>query len=103
MPSYNFNDLDINVKKFNSVYELTDIHTMDFDRLVVSAAVACSKSDVKYIVGYKIDDGMLIPIYVKSPANCYSNGVSQYNENSAWKVGLDISDDKKWMKRYMAS
>ena len=38
MSSYNFNGLDINVKKFNSVYELTDIHTMDFDSLVVGAA-----------------------------------------------------------------
>ena len=49
--SSKFNGLDINVKKFNSVYELTDIHTMDFDRLVVSAAVTCNKSDVRYIVG----------------------------------------------------
>ena len=68
---------------------------MDFDRLVVSAAVACNKSDVRYIVGYKTDDGRVIPLYVKSPANCHSNGVIQYNENSGWKMGLDICDDEK--------
>ena len=44
MSSYKFNGLDINVKKFNSVYELTDIYIMNFDRLVVSAAVTCNES-----------------------------------------------------------
>ena len=47
MSSYKFTGLDVNLKKFNSVYELTDIHTMDFDRLVVSAAAACNKSQCK--------------------------------------------------------
>ena len=43
MTSHKFNGLDINIKKFNSVYELTNIYNMNFDRLVVSAAV-CYKS-----------------------------------------------------------
>ena len=34
--------------------------------------------------------------------NCYSNRVSCYNENFAWKMGLDISKDKEWMKMYIA-
>ena len=90
------------MKKFNSVYELPDIHTMDFDRLVVSAAVTCNKSDVRSIVGYKMEEGRVVSLYVKSAENSYSNGVNQYNGNSAWKMGLDISDDEKWMERYMA-
>ena len=28
--------------------------------------------------------------------------LNQYNENSAWKIGLAISDDVKWMERYLA-
>ena len=102
MSSYKFNGLDIDVKKSNSAYELIDIYNTDFDRLVVSAAITCNKSDViRYIVGYKTEEGRVIPLYVKSPENCYSNGVNQYNENSAWKMDLDISDDEKWMERYM--
>ena len=89
-------------KKINSVYELADIHTMDFDRLVVSAAVTCNKSDVRSIVGYKMEEGRVVSLYVKSAENSYSNGVNQYNENSAWKMGFDISDDQNWMERYMA-
>ena len=68
---------------------------MDFDKLIVRAAVTSSKSDVRYIVGYKTEDGRFIPLYVKSPRNCYSNGANQYNENSAWKIDLAISDDVK--------
>ena len=49
---------------------------MDFGRLVVSASVTCNKSDVRYIVGYKTEDGRVIPLYVKSPGSCYSNGVN---------------------------
>ena len=89
------------MKKFNSDYKLTDIHTMDFDRLFVSVVVACNESDVRSIFEYKTDDIRVIPLYVKSSANCCSNSVSQYNENSAWKMALDISDDEKWMERNM--
>ena len=62
MSSYKFNGLDINVKKFNSAYELQISIFMNFDRLVVSAAVTCSKSDVRFIVGYKTEEGRVIPL-----------------------------------------
>lgn len=84
-------------KKINSIYELTDIHAIDCDRLVVSATETRNKSDIRYIVGYKTDDSRVIPLYVKTAANCYSNGLSQYNENSAWKMSLDISGVVKRM------
>ena len=45
-------------------------------------------------------DRKVIPLYVKAPINCYSNRVSRYNEHSAWKIGLDFSKDKEWMKMY---
>ena len=44
--------------------------------------------------------GNIVPLYVELSINCYSNGVSRYNENSKWKMGLDISDDKEWMEMY---
>ena len=47
-------------------------------------------------------DGNIVPLYVKWPINHYSNGVSRYNENSTWKTGLDISDDKEWMEMHKA-
>ena len=67
-------------------------------------ATACNKNDVRYIIGCKTDDGRVTSLYVvKSPANCFSNGASQFKENSAWKMDLDMPDDEKWMERYIAS
>ena len=40
------------------------------------------QNDERYVIGYKIMDGSMIPLYVKLPINCYSNGVIRYNENS---------------------
>ena len=45
-------------------------------------------------------DGNIVPLYVKSPINYYSNGVNRYNKSSMWKMGLDISDNEERMKMY---
>ena len=47
-------------------------------------------------------DSNIDPLYFKSPINVYSNGVSRYNENCTWKMGLDISCDKERMEMYKA-
>ena len=88
-----------NVKKFNAVYELTDIFDMELDRVILSVPVIWSKNDERYVLGCKRLVSNIAPLYVKSPINCYSNGVSRYNKNSTWKIGLDISCDKEWMEK----
>ena len=82
MASYIFDGKDVNVKSFNTVYDLTDIFDNDLDRVILSAPVICNKNDERYVIGYKIMDGSIIPLYVKLPINCYSNGIIRYNENS---------------------
>ena len=82
MASYIFDGKDVNVKSFNTVYDLTDIFDIDLDRVIFSAPVICNKNDERYVIRYKIMDGSIIPLYVKLPINCYSNGVIRYNENS---------------------
>ena len=62
--------------------------------MILSAPVICNKNDERYVIGYKRMDGSIFLLYVKSPINCYPNGVDRYNENSMWKMGLDISGDK---------
>ena len=98
-----FNGRDNNVKSFNAVvYELTDVFNIDLDRVILSAPVVCNKNDKRYVIWYKIMDGNIVPLHVKSPITCYSNRGNRQNENSARKVGLDISDDKEWMKIHKA-
>ena len=101
MASLDFNGEEIHTKKFNTTYELTDIFSLDLERLVVSRGITCNKSDVRYVIGYKTENDRVIPLYIKSPVSCFSNGVTRYNEKSSWKMGLDISEDKEWMNRYI--
>ena len=101
--SYIFDGSDIDVKSFSTIYELTNIFDIDLDRLILSAPVICNKNNEQYVtvhIGYKKMYDNIVPLYVKLPINCYSNGVSQYNQNSTWKMGLDISNDKEWMEMY---
>lgn len=66
--------------------------------MAVSAPVIYDKNSERYSIGYKLADGNVIPLSVKSPINYYLNDISWYNKNSAWKMGLDISKDKELMK-----
>ena len=44
MASYIFDGKDVNVKSFNTVYDLTDIFDNDLDRVILSAPVICNKT-----------------------------------------------------------
>ena len=96
MASYIFGGKDINVKSFNAVYEWTDIFDIDLDRMILSAPVIWNKNDERYVIGYKRMDGSIFLLYVKSPINCYPNGVDRYNESWSVYNGVDryISGDK---------
>ena len=55
--------------------------------------------DCRYNVGYQVDEA-LIPLFIKTPKNCFSYGVSQYDRNSAYTVTFYISKEKEWMSQY---
>ena len=93
-----FGQVEIQSKDFNSVYEVTD--TVDLEKIRVSEGVVANKHDTRYTVGYEVEPGRIIPLYIKTPKNCFSSGVSQYNEASAWKMGFNVSEDKEWVSKY---
>ena len=48
---------------------------MDVNKLVVSDKVLCNNGkDCRYTVGYQADE-VLIPLFIKTPKNCFSYGV----------------------------
>ena len=64
---------------------------IDANKLVISDKVSCNNGkDCCYIVGYQVD-GVLIPLFIKTPKNVFSHGVSQYNKNSAYTMSFNIS------------
>ena len=55
--------------------------------------------DCRYIVGYQVD-GALVPLFIKTPKNIFSYGVSQYDKNSAYTMSFNVSEAKEWVSQY---
>ena len=41
-----------------------------------------------------------MPLFIKTPKNIFSYGVSQYDKNSAYKMLFNISETKEWVFQY---
>ena len=55
--------------------------------------------DCCYIVGYQVD-GALIPLFIKTPKNLFSYGVSQNDKNSANSMSSNVFEEKEWVSQY---
>ena len=68
--------------------------------MVVSDKVSCNNGkDCRYIVGSQVD-GVAIPLFIKTPKNIFSYGVSQYDKNSAYTMSFNVSEEKTWKTQY---
>ena len=97
---YKFGQIQILSKDFNSEYKVAE--HVDLDKIRVSKGVEANKHDTRYIIGYETEPGKIVPLYIMTPNNCSSSGVSRYNEASAWKMGFNVSEDKAWVQVYQA-
>ena len=62
--------------------------------MLVSDKVPCNNGkDCCYIVGYQVDGG-LVPLFIKTPKNIFSYGVSQYDKNSAYTMSFNVSEER---------
>ena len=100
MSIYQFGQVSIASKDFYKHKQVTDLNTIDYDKIVVSNAIATNKGkDKRYIVAYEVA-GQIIPLYVKTPKKVFSYGVSQYNENAAYTMSFDVENHKEWVDKY---
>ena len=91
---------EVTTKDFYGQRQITDIFTIDVNRVVVSDKVPCNNGkDRRYIVGYQVDEA-LIPLFIKTPRDIFSYGVSQYDENSAYTMSFYVSEEKGWVSQY---
>ena len=80
--------------------QITDILTIDINRVVVSDKVPCNNGkDHLYIVGYQVD-GALTPLFIKTPKDIFRYGVSQYDKNSAYTMSSNVSEEEAWKTQY---
>ena len=78
---FKFGQKEITTKDFYRQRKITVIFTIDVNKVVVSDKVSCNNGkDCRYIVGYQVDEAV-IPLFIKTPKNIFSYGVSQYNKN----------------------
>ena len=62
--------------------------------------MSCSNGkDCRYIAGYQVD-GTLTPLFIKTPKNILSYGVSQYDKNSACTMSFNVSEAREWVSQY---
>ena len=95
-----FGQNEVTIKDFYGQRQITDIFTIDVNKLVVSDKVSCNNGkDCRYIVSYQVDEA-LIPLFIKTPKNVFSYGVSQYDKNSAYTMSFNVSEEKEWTSQY---
>ena len=100
MSVFQFGQVSIASKEFYKHKQITDLNTIDYDRIVVSDVVSCNNGkDKRYIVGYQVDS-QIIPLYIKTPKKVFSYGVSQYNANAAHTMSFNVDDHKEWAEKY---
>ena len=91
-----FSQKGVTTKDFYGRRQITDLFTIGVNNLVVSDKVSCNNGkNNRYIVGYQVD-GALIPLFIKTPKDIFSYGVSQYDKNSAYAMLFNVCEVEAW-------
>ena len=97
---FTFGQKEITTKDFYGQRQITDIFTINVNRVVVSGKVSSNnRKEWRYIVGYQVDEAP-IRLFIKTPKNIFSYGVSQYDKNSAYTMSFNVSEVKEWVSQY---
>ena len=74
---FKFGQIEVASKDFHKQRQITDIFTIDVNKVVLSDKVPCNNGkDWRYIVDYQVDGETIIPLFVKTPKNLFRYGVS---------------------------
>ena len=95
-----FGQKEVKAIDFYGQRQITYLFTIYVNNVVVSDKVSCNNGkDCRYIVGYQVD-GVAIPLFIKTPKNIFSYGVSQYDKNSAYTMSFNVSEAEEWVAQY---
>ena len=84
-------------KDFYGQRQITEIFTIDVNKVVVSDKATCKYGkDCRYIVGYQVNEAP-IPLFIKKSKDIFSYGVSQYDKSSAYTMSFNVSEKKRWV------
>ena len=97
---FKFGQEEVTNKDFYGQRKITDIFAIYINKVVVSDKVPCNNGkDCCYVLGYQADR-VLVPLFIKTPGNIFSKGVSQYDKNSVCTMSFDVTEEKAWKNQY---
>ena len=95
-----FGQKEVKAIDFYGQRQITYVFTIYVNNVVVSDKMSCNNGkDCRYIVGSQVD-GVAIPLFIKTPKNIFSYGVSQYDKNSAYTMSFNVSEAEEWVAQY---
>ena len=76
MSSFKFGQREVASKDFHKQRQITDIFTINVNKVVLSHKVPCNNGkDWRYIVGYQADGEVTLPLFIKMPKNIFNYGI----------------------------
>lgn len=101
MSCFRFAQIEIASKDLYKQKQITDIFTIDVNKVMVSNKVSYNNAkDWRYIVGYHVDGKTVTPLFIKTPKNIFGYGVFQYNKNSTYTTSFNVSEVPNWILHY---
>ena len=95
-----FGQKEVTTNDFYGQRQITDMFAIDINKVVVPDTVQCNNGkDCCYIVRYQVN-GALIPLFIKTPKDIFSYGISQYDKNSAYTVSFNVSEEEACKTQY---
>ena len=93
MPNFKFSQIEVASNNFRKQRQITDIFAIHVNKVVLSDKVPCNNGKAwRYIVSYQVDGETIIPLFIKTPKNIFSYGVSQHDKNSAYTISVNASE-----------
>ena len=98
---FKFGQIGVASKDFHKQRRITDIFTIDVNKVVLSDKVPCNNGkDWRHNAGYQADGETIIPLFIKTPKNVFSFRVSQYDKNSSCTMSFNVSEAAEWVLQY---
>ena len=101
MFSFKFGHKEVASKDFHKQRQITDILTIDVNKVMVSDKVSCNNGkDWWYIAVYQVDGETIMLLFIETPKNLFSYETSQYDKSSAYTISFNVSEILAWVLQY---
>ena len=101
MSCFKFRQKEIASKDFHKQKKATDIFMSNVNKVVIYNKVSCNnEKDWQYIIGNQVDGETIISLFIKTPKNIFSYGISQYKKKLTYTISYKVSEVREWVLHY---